>query len=181
MKTVFVDVDTQLDFMIPSGALYVPGAEELIPTIARLNRFAADHGIPVLSTVDAHSENDPEFSIWPPHCVRGTTGQHKVAGTLIDKYPAQFVFEKQTVEFGSTAPFLAEIERLGADRFVVYGVVTEHCVRSAASGLLKAAKRVEVVTDAIRSIDEQAGAQVLSQLHAAGATLTTSAAIAGTN
>ena len=30
MKTVFMDVDTQLDFLYPAGALYVPGAERLI-------------------------------------------------------------------------------------------------------------------------------------------------------
>ena len=41
MKTVFFDVDTQLDFLYPAGALYVPGAERIVPAIARLNRFAA--------------------------------------------------------------------------------------------------------------------------------------------
>lgn len=179
MKTVFVDVDTQLDFMVPAGALYVPGAEVLIPTIASLNRFAAGHGIPILSTVDAHSENDPEFAVWPPHCVAGTQGQRKPAATLVAGYASQFIFEKQTVDFGPTASFLEEIRRLDAGHFVVYGVVTEHCVRSAATALLQAGKRVELVTDAIRSIDDQAGARTLDQLTAAGATLTTSSAIIG--
>ena len=41
MSTVFIDVDTQLDFLFPSGALYVPGAERLIPTLAHLTRYAA--------------------------------------------------------------------------------------------------------------------------------------------
>ena len=40
MKTVFVDVDTQIDFLFPAGALYVPGAEALVPKIAALNRYA---------------------------------------------------------------------------------------------------------------------------------------------
>ena len=30
MRTVFFDVDTQIDFMFPSGALYVPGAEQIV-------------------------------------------------------------------------------------------------------------------------------------------------------
>src|SRR5215467_5124827 len=38
MTTAFVDVDTQFDFLLPTGALSVPGAERIIPTIARLNR-----------------------------------------------------------------------------------------------------------------------------------------------
>ncbi len=41
MKTVFFDVDTQIDFLYPAGALYVPGAETIVDRIAALNRFAA--------------------------------------------------------------------------------------------------------------------------------------------
>src|SRR6185312_16056768 len=72
MKMVFFDVDTQLDFLYPAGALYVPGAESIVPRVAALNRYAADTGIPLISTVDAHTEDDPEFRHWPPHCVAGT-------------------------------------------------------------------------------------------------------------
>jgi len=72
MSTVFFDVDTQLDFLLPAGALYAPGAERIIPTIARLNRWAGEHSIAVVSTMDAHAENDPEFARWRPHCVVGT-------------------------------------------------------------------------------------------------------------
>ena len=32
MNTVFFDVDTQIDFLYPAGALYVPGAESIVPT-----------------------------------------------------------------------------------------------------------------------------------------------------
>src|SRR5438445_8140447 len=51
MKTLFFDIDSQLDFLYPAGALYVPGAERVVSAIARLNRHAAAHGIPVISTV----------------------------------------------------------------------------------------------------------------------------------
>src|SRR3984885_15649019 len=84
MRTVFVDVDTQIDFLYPAGALYVPGGERLVPAIARLNHFAGEHGIPLISTTDAHSENDPDVRDWPPHCVVGTTGQLKPAETLLE-------------------------------------------------------------------------------------------------
>ena len=42
MTTVFFDVDTQNDFVLPAGALYVPGAERIILVAGRLNQFAAD-------------------------------------------------------------------------------------------------------------------------------------------
>src|SRR2546421_185945 len=41
--------------------------------------------ITVVSTVDAHAEDDPEFASWPPHCIAGTMGQHKPAATLLDR------------------------------------------------------------------------------------------------
>src|SRR5436305_15314910 len=82
METVFFDIDTQIDFMFPAGALYVPGAERLLPAIERLNQYAVQHGIPLVSDMDAHSEDDPESKIWPPHCVVGTTGQLKPASTM---------------------------------------------------------------------------------------------------
>src|ERR1700722_13314693 len=89
MKTaffdVFFDIDTQLDFLYPAGALYVPGAERIVPAIAHLNRYAAQRGIPVVSTADAHLEDDVEFKTWPRHCVAGTIGQHKAESTLLEK------------------------------------------------------------------------------------------------
>jgi len=33
-RIVFWEVDTQQDFMLPGGKLYVPGAEKIIPNIA---------------------------------------------------------------------------------------------------------------------------------------------------
>src|SRR5579863_1012777 len=85
MKQVFFDIDTQIDFLYPAGALYVPGAERILPAVEHLNRYAAAHAIPVVSTMDAHSENDDEFLAWPPHCVAGTAGQLKPASTMLAK------------------------------------------------------------------------------------------------
>jgi nicotinamidase/pyrazinamidase len=170
MKTVFVDVDTQIDFVYPAGALYVPGAEKIVPVVGKLNRYAAQHGIPQISTMDAHSEDDVEFKIWPHHCVVGTAAQAKPLETVNGASP--IVVEKQTIDVFSSS-FPKVIEQLQADRYVVYGVVTEICVKSAAFGLLKTGKPVEIVTDAIQSLDAAAGEQTLAEFHALGGKLTT--------
>ena len=65
MKTVFFDIDTQIDFVYPAGALYVSGAERILAAVSQLNRRAPR----LISTMDAHSEDDPEFKIYPHHCV----------------------------------------------------------------------------------------------------------------
>ncbi len=61
------------------------------------------------------------------------------------------------------------------DRYVVYGVVTEICVRLCAFGLLKTGKRVEIVTDAVKALDESAASKMLSEFTSAGGFLTTAA------
>ena len=60
---------------------------------------------------------------------------------------------------------------------MVYGVVTEICVKLAAFGLLKTGKRVEVVADAIRSLNREDGARTLAEFQAAGGILTTAAQV----
>ena len=172
MKTVFFDIDSQLDFLFPAGALYVPRAERIVPAIARLNRFAAAHGIPVVSTTDAHAENDPEFSVWPPHCIAGTWGQHKAAPTLVDG-TSQIIVEKQTVDVFLSPNLVRVVERLNGDRYVVYGVVTEICVLSAVRGLLRTGKPVTLVTDAVEALTAEGSARALEEVLAGGATLAT--------
>jgi nicotinamidase/pyrazinamidase len=187
MSTVFFDVDTQLDFLYPAGALYVPGAESIVAEVAALNQYAAAHGIPVISTMDAHTENDPEFQAWPPHCVAGTAGQQKPAATLLEKRTTipntlqdfeirdaqQILLEKQSVDCFTNPNLPALLDRLEAGRCVVYGVVTEICVKNAAMGLLRSGREVTVVTDAVRSLDNAKCAQFFQDFAAASGKLAT--------
>lgn len=176
MTTVFFDVDTQIDFMYPSGALYVPGAERIVPLIADLNRKAPV----VISTMCAHDEDDPEFEIYGHHCVRGTVGQQKPALTLLNDRDRQIILEKQELDCFSSPDLRPILERLNAARFVVYGVVTEICVKCAAFGLLQFGGRVEIVTDAVKSLDESKAREMLSEFTAAGGRLVSASEILGT-
>jgi nicotinamidase/pyrazinamidase len=192
MKAVFFDIDSQLDFLYPAGALYVPNAERIVGAIGRLNRCAAQHGIPVVSTTDAHFEDDPEFRVWPHHCVAGTTGQHKAEATLLEKRTVvsnrvcdlsiidgaqQIIVEKQTVDVFAAPNLSRVIERLGGERYVVYGVVTEICVLSAARGLLKTGRPVTVVTDAIAPLNAQDSARALDEIRQGGGQLATASEV----
>jgi nicotinamidase/pyrazinamidase len=185
--TVFFDVDTQLDFLYPAGALYVPGAEAIVPQVAALNRYAAEHGIPVVSTMDAHTESDPEFREWPPHCVAGTAGQQKPSVTLLEKRTvipsaqqdfdvqgaAQILLEKQSVDCFTNPNLPSLLDQLKVKSCVVYGVVTEICVKNAALGLLKSGCKVTVVSDAVRSLDDANCALFYQEFAAAGGKLIT--------
>src|SRR4051794_26044507 len=78
---VFVDIDTQRDFLEPAGALFVPGSEAILTNLARLTDFARARGIPVLASACAHALGDDELEHFPPHCLVGTPGQERVAAT----------------------------------------------------------------------------------------------------
>lgn len=192
-ETVFFDVDTQIDFLHPQGALYVPGAETIVEPVAALNRFAAAHGVPVVSTMDAHSAEDPEFRHWPPHCIAGTPGQRKPELTLLDprvvvpNLPGlpdisgarQILLEKQALDCFTNVNLPALLERLHPSQCLVYGVVTEICVKRAAFGLLRTGRKVAIVTGAIKELDPDAAARTLAEFTAAGGTWTTVSRILG--
>jgi nicotinamidase/pyrazinamidase len=54
---------------------------------------------------------------------------------------------------------------------VVFGVVTEYCVKCAAKGLLARHRRVAIVKDAIEALDAAAGRATLEELQSLGARL----------
>ncbi len=73
-KFIFWEVDTQADFMLPGGKLYVPGAEKLLPNIRKLTDAARQGRVFLVSHGCYHTKDDPEFATFPPHCIKGTSG-----------------------------------------------------------------------------------------------------------
>jgi nicotinamidase/pyrazinamidase len=190
-KVIFWEVDTQKDFMLPGGKLYVPGAEKLLPNIRRLTQAARDGRVFLVSHGCYHTPDDPEFKTFPPHCVKGTPGAEYVPEALADKVlripndasaqlptdPFQYqqvLLEKQTLDIFETRHAESLLKRLPRDaEFVAFGVVTEYCVALAARGLLKRGRRVSIVQDAIETLKAEDGQRTLAELQALGAKLIT--------
>ena len=84
-NVVFWEVDTQADFMLPAGKFYVPGAERLLPNIRRLTDAARQGRVFLVSHGCFHTQNDPEFKTFPPHCIQGTAGSAYVPEALTGK------------------------------------------------------------------------------------------------
>jgi nicotinamidase/pyrazinamidase len=186
MKNIFfLDVDTQRDFMLSSGALYVRGAEKIIPKLRRLFDFARKNEISILSSMDAHIEADPEFQQFPPHCIQGTEGQRKIDETALPrplifqnkavdrnlleavrKHP-QIILEKQSLDLFSN-PMTELLLRALPPRAIVFGVATEHCVRLACLGLRRQKIQTVLITDAIRAIAPKSEKEALEEMRNAG-------------
>lgn len=165
---VYFDIDTQNDFVLPGGALYAPGAERVIPEVAALNRYAGEHGIPLISTMCAHPVDAREFQVWPPHCIVGTVGQQKPAATLLTNREKQIIIEKDDLDMFSNPAVLPLLDKLGADECFVYGVFTEYCVKCAIMGLLKTGRKVSLVPEATAHLSQTEGERVVADFLAAG-------------
>ena len=63
--TIFWDVDTQYDFIMPDGKLYVTASEKRLPNLKKLTDYARQRGIPIYGSVDNHQIDDPEISDTP--------------------------------------------------------------------------------------------------------------------
>jgi len=186
-NVVFWGVDTQKDFMLPGGKLYVPGAERLLPNIRRLTDAARDGRVFLVSHGCYHPKDDPEFEIFPPHCIKGTEGAAFVPEALTDKVVTvpndaaavvprdlskyqQVLLEKQTLDIFESRHVEKVLKQFGDDvEFVVFGVVTEYCVRFAAKGLLERDRRVSVVRDAIETLKAEDGERTAGELTDLGA------------
>jgi len=188
IERVFVDSDTQHDFIDPAGRLYVPGSIEIHDALRRLIRFAEARHIPVLSPVDEHPQDDPEFTQFSPHCVRDTPGQAKLPFTLLRRVltvpaeaalpaPAtklladydQLLFPKRAFSVFTNQNFGRVIDGLDAGEFVVFGVALDYCVREVALGLLERSRNVTIVRDAVRAITPQGEQDTTRLLTARGA------------
>lgn len=188
--TVFWDVDTQVDFMLPSGSLAVPGAEALRPNLARLTEAARAAGIPIVHTADDHDPNDPEIAeqpdfveTFPAHCLRGTAGAERLpetapAGGAVEIPPdgagvdlaaaasaAEIVLRKNRFDAFSNPASAPLLGALAPDRVVVYGVALEVCDRYAVEGMLAldAGFEVVLVEDAVAALDPVKGAALVEE------------------
>jgi nicotinamidase/pyrazinamidase len=204
-KTIFWDVDTQYDFMMPDGKLYVPGAEEIIPNLTHLTDYARRHGIPIFGSVDYHTTDDPELSespdfheTFPPHCLRGTPGQEKIPATrplhplwvesrpypegelerAVADHTGEIIFRKQRFDVFSNPNVDRVLGIIQPDEIVVYGVALDVCDAYAIEGFLKRrVSRLTLVHDATKPIYADKGRELVEKWKREGVRMTTTAEI----
>jgi nicotinamidase/pyrazinamidase len=191
---VLWDVDTQVDFMLPDGKLYVPGAEQTAPAMRRLVEAARAAGIPHVASGDDHELTDaeisdePDFSTtYPPHCLRGTRGARKVPETeqedpvpitlelLPERYlrGREFLLLKKHFDVFTNPNTDRLLAALDPEEVILFGVATDVCDDAAIRGLVARGRRVRFVEDAARGLDEQRTAASTAAWREAGVAFTT--------
>jgi nicotinamidase-related amidase len=189
--TILIDIDTQWDFVIPTGGWPVPGAFKAIACFERLVRYARAHHLPILATVQALSDADARFEKnggnLPVHCVKGTPGHAKVPATRsVDAaivqnraYPGgevpSWAGRREIVLETSGPDILSNPNATGLlagfKKAVVFGVSAEDAVMNGVRALLKQGIAVEVVQNGVAARDEDPESleKYLSEMTALGA------------
>ena len=199
------DVDTQVDFMEPSGKLYVPGARDVAPAMELLVDAARAARIPHVASADDHELTDPELSdspdfqnTYPPHCLRGTRGAEKILETkqrdplplsLVPFPPGlvprliegrrEILLLKKNFNVFTNPNTDALLDVLDPSEIVVFGVATDVCDHAAILGFLQRGRRVRFVEDASRGLDEARVAACTAVWRERGVAFTTAEEVVG--
>jgi len=191
-KVIFWDVDTQYDFMKADGKLYVPDAEQLIPNLRKLTDYAHGHEIRIVASADDHVVDHSEISdtpdwkeTFPPHCLRGTPGQKKIAETTlrdplviepdprdpktlanrVKSHPGDILLLKHRFDVFSNPNVLPVFDALNPHDIVLYGVALDVCDKYAIEGFLEHRPHVRLfaVVDAMKPIDRDVAEHLLKE------------------
>jgi len=160
-NTVLV-IDMLRGFLEEGYPLYCGAkARRIIPNIQGLLEQEISRGAKIFFISDHHTPDDPEFKIFPPHCVEGTAEAEVIPE--LSKYPGEIIPKKRYSAFFET-PLEAKLKELKPEKIIVCGVCTDICVLHTVANARNRDYQVEVPVDCVASFDEKAHHSALSHI-----------------
>lgn len=187
----------------PKPFTQIPLAQVLDGTwrLANDDERLFDAVIKYLTTLE--STSDMVLTIWPPHCIKKSWGQHTVADidralerwerihdsfvstiykgmAIVEEHYGAIEAQVQNPAIPSTMPSQELLDALKVcDELVVVGVATDYCVRRTVEQMLKYlgvefAQKLVILTDCIAGIDPVVSEAFLQKMRSLGAQVTTS-------
>jgi nicotinamidase-related amidase len=191
LPCVYVDVNTQHDFLGEGAVCPVSNREALVPALRRCVAWAKRNHVPVISSLDCHRRGELRNIRLPQHCIDGTHGQEKVEFTLCGSFVRiegdntlavpidlfrryqQVIFRKRTADFFLNPKADRFISQLPAAEYVIAGLGVEGAVKAIALGLIARGKQVTIVVDACGYFERTEAELAVRLLGAKGANLIT--------
>jgi len=155
-------VDMQNDFVKPDGKLVVPAASGTVPHIQQVLDAARLQGVRIAYTQDTQVEDDPEFDIWPEHCLKGTWGWQII--DELEPRPQDLICPKNRYDgfYGTWLDhFLNNIWQV--EHIVIMGTVSNICVAHTAASAGIRWYHVVIPADGISALNEFDQALTLRQ------------------
>jgi nicotinamidase/pyrazinamidase len=200
-QTLFWDVDTQFDFMQPSGKLYVPGAETIIDKVSAVRKLSLENGYSMIADIDWHSLDNEEISqspdfknTFPPHCMAGEPGSERVGylgnvpiehveidkmsddslKKLVDKGQFHIVIKKESIDAFDNPNTDRLLKLIKPKVVIVFGVALDFCVYYVLQGLAqhKGIKLI-LLSDVVKGLNSRPEEEILTEFRQMGVEVAT--------
>lgn len=149
---VLMVIDTQEGFT-RQGNLASETCTAAIPRIRAIVEGERSAGTPVIFTKDSHREGDPEFEMFPPHCLVGTP-EHELVEELREFEPdAAAVIQKTRYSAFHETELAQVLKDLDPDEVHVIGLCTDICVLHTTADLRNRDFKVAVRRDGVETFD----------------------------
>lgn len=161
--SALIVVDMQNDFVRESGSLFVPSAPALVPALENLLVQARAERVRVVFTQDWHTQDDPEFAIWPVHAVAGSWGAEIISELAPE--PEETCIRKLRYDafYATSLDHLLRLWQI--ENLVIVGTVTNICVLHTAASAALRWYRVVVPQDGCAALNSSDQDFALSQIH----------------
>jgi nicotinamidase-related amidase len=134
------------------GNLSSPRYDPMVPRLREHLAAAEAEDVPLVFLVDTHAPDDPEFEMFPPHCVEGS-GEDEVIPELKEYADRGTVVRKHTFSGFRGTQLDAVLERLAPEEIEVTGVCTDICVLHTVYDLRVRGYRVRVDPGLVETYD----------------------------
>jgi ureidoacrylate peracid hydrolase len=130
-RTAVLVVDMLNEFCKPGGKMVLPGSERLVPPQRRVIEAARAAGAPVFWVIQSHDprlRRDRELLKRGEHCLLGSWGVEVIDELAPQPGDFRVYKHRYSAFFGTDLDLM--LKDMQCDQLVVFGVVTNICVRS---------------------------------------------------
>jgi nicotinamidase-related amidase len=191
-RHILIDIDTQRDFLSPSGIACISNYQTVLANIRRIIAWVRMQNIRVISTAEVYPGRSSSS-----YCIDGTEGQQKISYTLLgnrvsfaadgwNTLPAdllrryqQVILHKRCIDPFEEPQIDKLLSEVRADEFILIGCSAEEAVVATALGLLQRGRDVTVVSDATGFHNQRQAKLAFGKMAVKGATLVNTSDIAG--
>jgi len=154
MAKVILVIDMVRGFLEEGHPLYCGAkARDIIPNIQRLLEKELKQGAKVFYPCDHHKPDDPEFKLFPPHCIEGTPESELILE--LSQYHGEIIPKRHFSAFYGTS-LERKLKELNPEVIVICGVCTDICVMHTVADARNRGYEVEIPVDCVASVNDKA-------------------------
>ncbi len=162
MSNVVIVIDMVRGFLEAGHALYCGDeARSIIFCVRELLQREIEKGSHILYLNDHHDPDDPEFRMFPPHSVKGTS-EVEIIPELAE-FEGEIIPKRHFDGFYDTA-LEQRLQELQPDKVFVVGVCTDICVMHTVCGARDRGYVVEVPAGCVATFDPEGHAFALKHM-----------------